>query len=134
MRVKLALLADYSNVSREGKLNILGIFDTIYARTFPTTHPHMQLVIRLEADFEEAGTTRQVEVQFQAQDGTGLFRLPAALTIQRGEAGEPVRADHILTLTNVTFQEPGRYAFHIVVDGRVDTTVPLRVEQLPATH
>ena len=48
MHVKVALLADYSNVSREGKLNILGIFDTIYAPTFPTTHPHMQLVIRFE--------------------------------------------------------------------------------------
>src|SRR6184192_3249022 len=78
MRVSLALLADYSNVSREGKLNILGIFDTIYAPGFPTTHAHMQLVVRFEADAREAGATRQVEVQFRTQDGTVLFRLPGA--------------------------------------------------------
>ena len=134
MRVKVALLADYSNVSREGKLNILGIFDTIYARKFPTTHPHMQLVIRFEADPEEAGATRQVEVQFLGPEGNGLFRLPAAMTVQRGEVGEAVRADHILSLTNVVLEHPGRYVFRIVVDGRVEATVPLRVEGIPAQH
>src|SRR5205823_13144307 len=101
VRVKVALLADYSNVSREGKLNILGIFDTIYAPTFPTTHPHMQLVIRFEADAREAGATRQVEVQFRTQDGTVLFRLPGAMTVQPGELGETIRTDHILNVTNL---------------------------------
>ena len=93
MRVSLALLADYSNVSREGKLNILGIFDTIYAPGFPTTHAHMQLVVRFEADAREAGATRQVEVQFRTQDGTVLFRLPGAMTVQPGELGETIRTD-----------------------------------------
>src|SRR6266516_3887748 len=63
MEVKLALLADGANVSREGKLNLLGIFDTLFARSFPTTHPQMQLVIRFEAAAQEAGSTRQVEIQ-----------------------------------------------------------------------
>jgi hypothetical protein len=134
MRVKVALLADYSNVSREGKLNILGIFDTIYAQSFPVTHAHMQLVIRFEGGPEEAGTSRQIEVQLLSQDGTSLFRLPGTIAVQRGESGEPVRADHILSLTNVGFAEAGRYVFEIAVDGRVEATVPLRVEHIPARH
>lgn len=134
MRVNLALLADYANVSREGKLNILGIFDTIYARTFPVTHPHMQLVIRFEAEAGEAGRTRQIEVQLQAQDGEVLFRVPAAMTVQRGELGEAVRADHILALNNVTFARPARYAFRVLVDAEEAARVPLRVEEIPAAH
>jgi len=63
-----------------------------------------------------------------------LFRLPGTLGVQRGEVGELVRADHILTLNNVTFEHPGRYAFQIVLDGRAEATVPLRVEQIPARH
>jgi hypothetical protein len=43
-----------------------------------------------------------------------------------------VRADHILSLTNVGFAEAGRYVFEISVDGRVEATVPLRVEHIPA--
>ena len=134
MRVKIALLADYSNVSREGKLNILGIFDTIYAPGFPTTHAHMQLVVRFEADAREAGATRQVEVQFRTQDGTVLFRLPGAMTVQPGELGETIRTDHILNVTNLNLEHPGRYAFDVLVDGQVAATVPLRVEQIPARH
>ena len=134
MRVSLALLADYSNVSREGKLNILGIFDTIYAPRFPTTHAHMQLVVRFEADAREAGTTPQVEVQFRTQDGSVLFRLPGAMTVQPGELGETIRTDHILNVTSLNLEHPGRYAFDVLVDGQVAATVPLRVEQIPARH
>jgi len=134
MRVSLALLADYSNVSREGKLNILGIFDTIYAPRFPTTHAHMQLVVRFEADAREAGATRQVEVQLRTQDGTVLFHLPGAMTVQPGELGETIRTDHILNVTNLNLERPGRYAFDVLVDGQVAATVPLRVEQIPARH
>src|SRR6266516_902993 len=63
MEVKLALLADGANVSREGKLNLLGIFDTLFARSFPTTHPQMQLVIRFEAAAHERSEEHTTELQ-----------------------------------------------------------------------
>ncbi len=31
MRTTLFLAADYANITREGKLNVMGIFDDIYA-------------------------------------------------------------------------------------------------------
>src|SRR5881396_3655513 len=108
MEVKLALLADGANVSREGKLNLLGIFDTLFARSFPTTHPQMQLVIRFEAAAHEAGSTRQVEIQLVAGDGNVLFRLPGALTVQQRGLGDAIRMDHVLTLNHVQFERPGR--------------------------
>src|SRR2546425_619094 len=119
MEVKVALLADGANVSREGKLNLLGIFDTLFARSFPTTHPQMQLVIRFEAAAREAGSTRQVEVQLVAGDGSILFRLPGALTVQPHGLGDAIRMDHVLTLNHVQFERPGRYRFDVLVDGRV---------------
>ena len=128
------LLADSANVSREGKLNVLGIFDTIYAREFPTTHAQMQLVIRFEAPPAEAGTTRQVEVQLAREGGEVLFALPGAMKVMQREPGEPVRLDHMLTLNNVTFDGPGRYVFRVAVDGAVQALVPLRVEQISGPH
>jgi len=134
MRVRLALLADSANVSREGKLNILGVFDTIYARQFPTVHPQMQLVIRFEASPEEAGSTHQIEVQLVTQDGRVAIRLPATMTVGRRELGEVIGIDHILALNNVTLEEPGRYTFRIAVDGTVAAAMSLRVEPLPVQH
>jgi len=110
MEVKLALLADGANVSREGKLNLFGIFDILFARSFPTTHPQMQLVIRFEAAAEEANTTRQVEIQLVASDGGILFRLPGALTVQQRGFGDAIRMDHVLTLNHVQFERPGATA------------------------
>jgi hypothetical protein len=134
MRVTIALLADAANVSREGKLNILGVFDAIYARSFPTTHPQMQLVLRFEAAPTESGATRSVEVRLVAPDGRVLFRVPGALAIQRGEAGEATRIDRLFSLSNVGFDQPGRYAIEVAVDGELAAAVPLRVEAIGAPH
>jgi len=134
MQVALALLADGANVTREGKLNVFGIFDTIFARTFPTTHPQMQLVFRFEAAPAEAGTRRDVEVQLVSEDGRTLFRVPGAMTVQQRPVGDLVRMDHLLTLNNVQLEQPGRYRFHVVIDGEVAATVPLYVEQITAAH
>ena len=49
MELTLALLADYANISREGKLNIMGIFEQIFALSFPAVHAQLQLVLRLES-------------------------------------------------------------------------------------
>jgi len=135
VRVTLALLADGANVSREGKLNILGVFDTVFARSFPTTHAQMQLVIRFEAGADESGGTRNVEVQFVTGDDRVVFRVPGAMTVQQRAFGDTVRMEHILTLTNLQLDQPGRYRFHILVDGELAATVPLQVDEIPpASH
>jgi hypothetical protein len=134
VRVTFALLADGANVSREGKLNILGVFDTLFARSFPTTHAQMQLVVRFEAEAGEAGGTRNVEVQFVSEDNRVLFRLPGAMTVQQRSLGETVRMEHILTLNSLQLEAPGKYRFDIVVDGEVLAAVPMRVEEIGVAH
>lgn len=134
MDIRLAVLADGANVSREGKLNVLGVFDTLYARQFPCVHPHMALVLRFEAAPEEAGSTRQVEVQLVAADGRVLVSIPGAVTLQRHQLGERMVVDHVLAFTSTRFEAPGRYTFRVAVDGAVAAALPLRVEQLPTTH
>jgi len=35
----LLLVADYANVTDNGKLNVMGIFQRLHAREFPARHP-----------------------------------------------------------------------------------------------
>lgn len=56
MRVALGVLADYANVSADGKLNIMGVFQIVNVIQFPHVHAQMHLVLTLEADPSEAGT------------------------------------------------------------------------------
>jgi len=134
MRVKLALLADAANVSREGKLNMLGIFDTIYAREFPTVHPHMTLVLRFEAAAAETGRVHEVVVELVGGDGDVVFRLPGKLDVQRSEPGAGVGIDHVLAIANLSFKAAGRYVYRIHLGGALAAEVPLRVDQLPVRH
>lgn len=130
MEVTLALLADYANVSREGKLNIMGIFDVIHALSFPARHPQMQLVMRFESDAAEAGTTKDVEVQLIDEDGKKLMSISGQITLGKGRPGEPIATNQILTLNNMGFEKPGNYEFKILIQEEVRETVRLKVVQM----
>ena len=132
MDVTLAVLADYSNVSREGKLNILGIFDTIYSRVFPFTWPNMQLVMRFEAPYSEVGTQQNVRVRLLNADGVQILEVGGIIALSGGRSGEVLVRNHILTLNNITFPAAGDYSFNILINDRADEhPVVLKVLSAP---
>jgi hypothetical protein len=116
MKVTFAVLADAANVTREGKLNILGIFDSIQVQQFPVTHPQMQLVLRFEGDISEAGKKKKVEVQLMDEDGKRLFVLGGEFAFGPGRPGEAMGSNHILTINLMKFERSGDYEFKILVN------------------
>lgn len=69
MQVQLAVLADGANIAPPGKLNILGIFDTIFAGDFPAVHPYMVLALRLRLEYEDGAGEHDLEVVLTDEDG-----------------------------------------------------------------
>jgi hypothetical protein len=53
MKQLLFLAADYANITGDGKLNVMGIFNDIYSFNFPARHSSMHLVARLGAELSE---------------------------------------------------------------------------------
>ncbi len=131
MNVTLAVLADYANISREGKLNVLGIFDVINVHTFPVIHSQMQLVMRFEADIAEAGMTKKVDIKLIDAEGNNLIELSGELALGQVRPGELFRADHLLTISNMKFEKPGDYRFDIFINGEPKKQIPIKVVQLP---
>ena len=118
MDITFAQLADCANVSREGKLNLLGLFDTIYSPKFPTVHPQMQLVIRFELHRVELGRSHKVEIHLVDEDGKKLFGIDGSITMQNPNPKAPVlHSDQIITINNLVIPRPGRYEFLILIDG-----------------
>lgn len=133
MQVPLALLADYANISVEGKLNLMGAFDVIHARQFPALHPQMHLVFRIEANPAEAGSTRKLEIKLMAEDGQTLLSLEAELRLEAKDPtplGEMLRSNHIIGLQAVRFEKPGAYQFAILINGDVKAIVPLKIQTI----
>jgi hypothetical protein len=56
MHISFAVFADAANLSQEGKLNILGVFDAVQVAGLPTIHPRTHFVVRLKADSDDIGS------------------------------------------------------------------------------
>lgn len=130
MQVTLGVLADYANVTREGKLNVLGIFDRINARGLPAIHHAMQLVMRLEAHYAELGRAHSIEIRLHDPDGDTIFEVKGDFTPRGGTPGELTAANQIIAINNLTLPKEGGYTFAIFVDGDLKKQIPLRVQRV----
>jgi len=115
VRIPMAFLADEANVSQEGKLNVLGIFDRIAAAAFPTVHPRMVFAFRLQAEYEDAGRTVPVRVRLMDEDGGTLFEAQGEVTPPPIPPGEFRTFNQLFELVGVEFRQPGLYKFVVQV-------------------
>lgn len=133
MDVSLALLADYANMTADGKLNILGLFDTIVTDRFPVIHPQMQLIFQLEAHPSEAGKQKQVEVRLMTEDGRTVLAMSSDMALQLKDTLRPLaemmKSQQIISFHGVRFEKPGTYQFAILVNGDTKKTVSLKVQE-----
>ncbi len=127
MQVKLALLADYANVTAEGKLNILGIFDRIAVQQLPVVHPQMHLILRLEAHTAERNRAHNIEIRLHDPDGQTVFEVKGEM-VPHGVPGTATATNQILTLNNLQLGKAGGYMFVIFVDNDLKSEIPLAVE------
>jgi hypothetical protein len=88
MHVRLAVLADYANVTGDGKLNILGIFARINLMQIPAVHPQMHLVLRIEAHPSELNRAYDVEIRLQDPAGLTIFEVKVRSSLEE----TPVRS------------------------------------------
>ena len=89
METKLALLAEYANVTRDGKLNLMGVSNTINARTLPWVQPQMQVVLQFEVGSADWETEKSIEVQLLDADGKQLSAMPSKVKIARPKVEKP---------------------------------------------
>lgn len=125
----MAFLADEANLSQEGKLNVLGIFDRITAPSFPIVHPRMVFAFRVHAEDEDAGGHFPVRVRLVDEDGNALFDAGGEMVGPEVPAGEFSTANQVFTLVGVQFDRPGVYRFLVDVGELRTHETPFVVSQ-----
>jgi hypothetical protein len=132
MDVTLAVLADYANVSQDGKLNILGVFQEVNPAGFPALVAQMYLVVSFEAGAAEFGTEKHARIALLEADGSEVMSMEGPMVVQHPpRPGSRAYINQVLGLQGLTLPRPGDYAFHILVNGEEKRAVPLRVNELP---
>src|SRR5690348_13544432 len=87
-------LADAANISVEGKLNLLGIFQKIGSTEFPC-QLSCALVALFEADPFDRGTQCPVRIEFIDEDGQEMFRMEGM------HVAVPDKPEHLLQTCNL---------------------------------
>lgn len=123
MECTLAVLADAANVEENGKLNILGCFDTINSKAFPCRHERCTVVVRFSCNPAEYGKKKEIELILLDADGKHLFEAHTNLTIpDNGSRVHQVRGLYEMEL--LPLPKAGDYAFAILVGGETKATIP----------
>jgi hypothetical protein len=130
MKVDLFLTADYANVTADGKLNVVGIFNEIYAESFPARHSTMHLVLRLQAELGEYGQTRDLTVKLLDPDGAAIMTLVGQISIPMSKGGVKPQVNVILELKDLVFPRPDIYQFVAQIDKDYKGEVSLYVNQM----
>lgn len=131
MDVTFAVVADAANVSREGKLNVMGIFDRVFARQVPARFPPMQLVVRLEADFAELNAEHAIRVQLNDPDDEPVFDIDGTFTPRGGQPGQKTPVNHVIQLGNLPLQQAGTHRVLVWVDNDLKRELPIHVVMAP---
>lgn len=131
MEVKLAVLADYANVSQDGKLNIMGIFQEVNPPMMPFVLPQMFLVVSFEAGAAEFETLKQIKIAMLDDDGNEMLGLEGQAQVPRPpRPGSRAYINQVLGMSGISFERPGDYSFAILVGGETRASVSLHVNEV----
>jgi hypothetical protein len=129
MEIQVATLCD-SAVDYEGKLCLLGAFDTIVAAQLPAVHPQCSVALRVVFRKEEEGS-HTVRVNFVDEDGRSIVPpLDAAFEIALPDDFFFSTRNLILNLQQLPFAKEGLYSIDVTIDAQQRASIPLQVQSL----
>jgi hypothetical protein len=131
MNVELFTICEAAT-DQQGKVNILGTFDSIQGGAVPVVHPHCAVVVRLRFAKSEEGE-HLIKINIIDEDGKPV--VPPFETKGNVRFGNiprtTIAVNMILNLQGLKFASFGEYAVDLSVDGRHEASLPLTVSQMP---
>ena len=132
MKIEILALCDAAT-DQQGKLNLLGAFDCIFARQVPVVHPQCSVALRIRFHKNEAGTHR-IQISIADEDGRFVMQsLDANITVQVDKYGESAVANLVMNIQQLKFERFGDYSVNVVIDGKKQGSIPLSVRQAPGS-
>jgi hypothetical protein len=131
MNIQVAVLCDAAT-DDNGKLNLLGAFDTIYARELPAIHPQCSVAMRVTFFSGDEGK-HTLRLNFVDADGHSIMPdfppIPVEVTLP--EDVHFGTRNFIINIQQLKFEEPGLYSVDISFDDQSAASIPLLVKHVP---
>ncbi len=128
MRIEVFSLCDAATAGG-GKLNVLGAFDTIWAKKVPIVYPYYAVALRIRFESDEKGQ-HQVLVSFVDMDGKHI--IPAAngkIDVNFAQGQRSTSANLILNIQGLKLEKYSDYSIDLAIDNRRERSLPLFVRK-----
>jgi hypothetical protein len=131
MNIQVAVLCDAAT-DDNGKLNLLGAFDTIYTPHLPATHPQCSIALRVTFFNGDEGK-HTLRVNFVDADGRSIMPdLPSIpVEVVLPDDIHFGTRNFIVNIQQLKFENPGLYSIDLSIDNQPLASVPLMVKHNP---
>ena len=131
MNIQVAVLCDAAT-DDNGKLNLLGAFDTIYARELPAVHPQCSVALRVTFFNGDEGK-HNLRLNFVDADGRSIMPdfPPIPVDVTLPDDVHFGTRNFIINIQQLKFDEPGLYSVDISLDEQSQANIPLLVKHVP---
>jgi len=131
MNVQVAVLCDAAT-DDNGKLNLLGAFDTIQTQQLPAVHPQCAVALRVTFFNGDEGQ-HNLKLTFVDADGRSIMpdfpSIPVELALP-DDIHFGTR-NFLFNFQQLRFEEPGLYSIDISLDDQPQASIPLLVKHNP---
>ncbi|HEY3931687.1 MAG TPA: hypothetical protein VGM58_04890 [Verrucomicrobiae bacterium] len=131
MNIQVATLCDAAT-DDNGKLNLLGAFDTIFAAQLPAMHPQCSVALRVTFMSGDEGE-RKLKLNFVNADGKSIMppiEIPVAIALP--EDAHFLTRNFIVNIQGLKFPEAGLYSVDVRLDDKSQAGIPLQIKLLPS--
>lgn len=130
MQVPFFLAADHVTTGEGGKLTVVGIFNNIYAQSFPARHNQLFLVARIGLEVGEFDVEHDIAVLFVDEDGKEIGGLKGRLKMGRPDKVGTRFADVVWQINGLKLENPGGYEFRLIINRETKFIVPIDAIQI----
>jgi len=130
MNIQVAVLCDAATEDN-GKLNLLGSFDTIFAPQLPAVHPQCAVALRVTFMSGDEGA-RKLKLNFVDADGKSIMppiEIPVAVALP--DDALFLTRNFIVNIQQLKFAEEGLYSVDVRLDDKSQGNIPLQIKLLP---
>jgi len=130
MNIQVAVLCDAAT-DDNGKLNLLGAFDTIYTQQLPAVHPQCSIALRVTFGHEDEGA-HKLRLCFVDADGRSIMPpIPIDVDVVLPGDSHFGTRNFIVNIQQLKFDAPGLYSSDVMLDDEVQASIPLLVKHNP---
>jgi len=130
MNIEAFLLCDAAT-DQQGKLNVLGAFDNIWARKIPAIHPACAVAVRIRFEKVEEGN-HPIRIHVIDEDGKPIGpKLEGNVNVRFVDDVDSTVTNMVLNIQGLKFEKYGQYRIDIAIDNQIKGSLPFHVKEIP---